>query len=228
MAKSLRSRAGKSGHDPRLSTTSSTPRPQTRKPAAQMPPPAPPVAPVAEFPVPSAEAVSVFQNAMQLLQRHRYSDAAGEFRALLDRFPREAALRERSQVYLALCDRELKRQPAAPRTIEERLTAATAALNDDDEAGAESLAKSGLADAPQHDLALYLLAAVEARRGANDAALRLLIRAAAVSPEIRAQARHDADFEDLHDLDAFRQLIDPPQSSGPRAGRRTRRGRSER
>ena len=40
-------------------------------------------------------------------------------------------------VYLALCERELARRPVEPRTTEERLTAATAALNngDDDRGG---------------------------------------------------------------------------------------------
>jgi hypothetical protein len=159
---------------------------------------------------------------MQSLQRHEYTDAAAGFRSLIADFPTESALCERSVVYLALCERELGRQPAAPRTIEERLTAATAALNDDDDAGAERLARSVLEDAPQQDLALYLLAAVEARRGDTDEALHLLSRAITVSPEIRAQARHDVDFEDLRELDAFRQLIDAPSGSG-QAHRRGKR-----
>jgi hypothetical protein len=164
---------------------------------------------------------------MQALQRHAYAEAADLYRAIVSGFPAEGALCERSNVYLSLCERELRRQPAAPKTVEERLTAATAALNDDDDAGAERLARSVLEDVPQHDLALYLLAAIEARRGEMDGALQLLERAIAVSPEIRAQARHDVDFEDLRDLEAFRQLIEIPLSPGPYA-RRARRGRVER
>jgi hypothetical protein len=77
-------------------------------------------------------------------------------------------------------------------------------------------------------LALYLLAAVSARRGETDEAVALLSRAAVVTPEVRAQARHDADFESLRDLDAFRLLIDPPvqATAAPAASiRRVRRGR---
>ncbi len=132
--------------------------------------------------------------------------AADAFRGLISNYPREGALCERSMVYVALCERELARQPVEPRTTEERLTAATAALNNGDDDRAASLALAVLSDTPQHDLALYLLAAVEARRGATDEALHLLGRAMAVNPEIRAQARHDADFEDLRDMDAFRDL----------------------
>jgi len=108
------------------------------------------------------------------------------------------------------------------------LTAATAALNDGDEDTAQKLARSVLAEAPQQDLALYLLAAIEARRGAPDDALLLLGRAIEVSPELRAQARHDADFEDLRGLEAFRQLIDIPAPQQTQTSRRPRRGRVER
>ena len=49
-------------------------------------------------------------------------------------------------------------------------------------------------------MALYLLAAVEARRGATDAALSYLGQTIEISPEARAQARYDADFEPLRNL----------------------------
>jgi hypothetical protein len=187
--------------------------------------------PVASTPVlavparPAAEAVSLFERAMQALQRHEYTAAADAFRGLISDYPREGALCERSLVYVALCERELTRRPVEPRTTEERLTAATAALNNGDDDQAESLARAVLSDVPQHDLALYLLAAVEARRGATDEALHLLGRAMAVNPEIRAQARHDADFEDLRDIDAFRDLIEAPLLPASDSPRRPRRNR---
>jgi TolA-binding protein len=176
-------------------------------------------------PRPAIEAVALFEQAMQALQQHDYTAAAEVFRGLMSDYPREGALRERSVVYLALCERELARRPPEPRTVEERLTAATAALNDGDDNRAEALAQAVLSDVPQHDLALYLLAAVEARRGALEEALHFLGRALAANPEIRAQARHDEDFEDLRDMDAFRDLIEapvPPSADGLRRPRRSR------
>lgn len=177
---------------------------------------------------PPSDAVSVFEKGMRALQRHAFADAADQFRAVLASFPKEGGLCDRSQVYLSLCERELRQRPAPPRTIEERVVAATAALNDGDDAQAEVFAKGVLTEVPRHDLALYLLAAVEARRGSTDAALSLLSQSLDVNPEIRAQARHDADFEDLRDLESFRQLIDPPVDQGTLASRRGRRGRVER
>jgi cytochrome c-type biogenesis protein CcmH/NrfG len=163
---------------------------------------------------------------MEALQRHRYGDAAGNFRMLLEKYPAERALLDRARVYLELCERELKRKPADPRTVEERLTAATAALNDNNDAEAERLARSVLADEARHDTAMYLLAAIEARRGATDAAMSYLSQTIAISPEAKAQARYDADFETLRGHPAFQELIETPAGGG--GPRRARRGRTER
>ncbi|HXT68606.1 MAG TPA: hypothetical protein VN700_02555 [Vicinamibacterales bacterium] len=162
---------------------------------------------------------------MEALQRHAYPDAATAFDAIVMGFPAERALLDRARVYLELCKREANRRPAAPKTIEERLTAATAALNKGDDQAAEEWARSVLGDDPRHDLALYLMAAVCARCGRVGDALEFLGKAIAISPEASTQARSDDDFTSLHDEDAFWTLTEPPIES---AGQRTRRGRSER
>jgi tetratricopeptide (TPR) repeat protein len=198
---------------------------KTRKPERSVvAPPAPAVSPTPRMmptpAAPDAGAVSLFQQAMESLQRKQYGAAADGFRAVLDRFPGERALADRSRVYLDLAQRELTRQEANPRTIEERVTAATAALNNDQDAEAERLVRSVLADDARHDLALYLMAALEARRGDTEAALTFLGRAIGVSPEVRAQARHDADFETLRPLEAFQLLVEPPTGAATAAPRK--------
>ena len=165
---------------------------------------------------------------MESMQRHAYADAATGFRTLLDRFPGERALLDRARVYLDLCERELRKRPAAPRTIEERLTAATAALNNGDLGRAEGLVQSVLSEDPRQDLALYILAAVEARRGRPDAALSRLREAIALSPEAGAQARFDADFESLFDHETFRALTGARPNNHYSLSRRGRRPRPER
>jgi len=159
---------------------------------------------------PSAEALALFQRGMEALQKHAYRDASTAFSAVVMGFPNERALLERARVYMELCERESCRRPPAPRTIEERLTAATAALNNGEDQAAEEFARSVLGDDPKHDLALYLLAAVFARRGSSAEALELLGKAIAISPEASAQARSDDDFMSLHDDDAFWTLTEPP------------------
>lgn len=172
-------------------------------------------------PGPGAEALSHYQRGMEALQRHAYHEAATAFQAVVMGFPGERALLDRARIYLELCQRESNRRPPLPKTIEERLTAATAALNNGDDEAAEELARSVLGDDPKHDLAMYLLAAIMARRGATTEALEFLAKAIALSPEASAQARADDDFTSLHDEDAFWNLTEPPiASAGPRRRRR--------
>lgn len=165
----------------------------------------------------------MFQRGMEAMQRHAYADAARAFQGILMGFPGERALVERTRVYLCLCEREVNRRPVAPKTLEERLTSATAALNNGNDADAAELARSVLGDDPKHDLALYLLAAIHARKGDLDEALSLLAKVLAITPEASAQARADADFAGLHELEAFWTLTEPPATpAGPRRARRAR------
>jgi tetratricopeptide (TPR) repeat protein len=217
MAKRARPKPGRQERKasrPDRSSSAATPESRAAHPA---PPPLPPIQP------PDAKAIALFQQAMDLVHRRRFEGAAEQFRQLLDLYPREGALLDRARVYLELAQRELNRKPANPRTVEERLTAATAALNNDEDAEAEQLVRSVLADDAKHDLALYLMAAIEARRSDQEAALSFLGRAIAVSPEVRAQARHDPDFDPMRSTEAFQMLVDPQLP--PASQRRLKRPR---
>jgi tetratricopeptide (TPR) repeat protein len=172
---------------------------------------------------PPPEAFEAYERAIRAMQRHEYADGAAEFQTLIERFPGERALLDRARVHIELCQRELQNQ--TPKSLEERMTAATASLNDDDEKRAEALAKGVLAEDGDHDMALYLLAVVEMRRRSPDGALAYLRRAVEISPEAAAQARLDADFEAMRDLDAFKVLTDTHSPAAPREARRARRGR---
>ena len=160
---------------------------------------------------PDPEAVGLFERGMTLLQRHDFNAALGLFDQLQDRFPAEGPLLDRARVYAARCRRELA-PPAEDQSpsISTRLTAATAALNNGDDRLAEQLVSSVLDDAANHDHGLYLMAVVHARRGRISAAVDALRHAIAVSPEIRIQARHDADFDALRGHDAFDQVVAAP------------------
>jgi hypothetical protein len=202
-----------------LSRTSRSNR-EAGSPASQAQPQviwAPPVGIPLAVP-PGPDAVSVFERALNSLQRHDYRAALTAFEQLQDGFPAEAALRDRARSYASLCRRQLDRsQVAAPKTVEERLTAATAALNNGEDSGALDLVTEVLDEMPGHELGMYLLAVVQARRGATAAALEALRGAIAASPETRVQARHDADFHALRDNDLFRRLTtDAPPGSANR------------
>jgi tetratricopeptide (TPR) repeat protein len=179
----------------------------------RQPPPPPPPPPLATPKPPSADAVSGFERGMAQLQRHDYAGARTTFQGLLDNFPSEGFLTDRARVYLQLADRELQRRPAS--SVEERLTAATAALNNNDDAEAGRLAESAFKDDRSADLAAYLMAIVAARQGRTDDALKHIKTAIEINPESRVQARQDEEFDILLELDEFHALTEAPPAPSP-------------
>jgi tetratricopeptide (TPR) repeat protein len=119
-----------------------------------------------------------------------------------------------------VCERELATATPEPRTLEERLVAATVAINAGDYDRALTLLARVLEEAPDHDHARYMAGVAHALRREPEAALDQLRRAIALNPENRALARQDPDLAGLHGLEAFRELLEAP---APPAGARRRR-----
>jgi tetratricopeptide (TPR) repeat protein len=178
----------------------------------QTPPPTPPT-PLAAPKPPTADSIASFERGMTELQRHNYSAAKVAFQKLLDTFPNEGFLTDRARVYLNLAERELQKRPAS--SVEERLTAATAALNNNDDAEAGRLAESAYRDDKSQDLAVYLMAIVAARQGRTEDALAHIKKAIEINPESRVQARQDEEFDILLDLDEFHTLTEAPPTPAP-------------
>jgi hypothetical protein len=73
-------------------------------------------------------AVVLFERGFRSLQQREFAGAAALLRSVIASFPEEKELHERARVYLAICERQMA--PAtAPRTFEERVCAATLAIN---------------------------------------------------------------------------------------------------
>ena len=144
--------------------------------------------------------------------RPRYS------RASCGSIPEEKELHERVRQYLNICYRQITPKEAAPQTQEERLYAATLAIN----GGRYDQALANLRlvrdEDPDNDHALYMLAVAHAQRGEPAEAIAHLERAIALNPENRALAKGDPDLEPLRADDAFRTALDTP--SAPRSDRR--------
>ncbi len=175
--------------------------------------PTPPLAPISAVRSPSAEAIKAFEQAMSALQRHDYKTASTTFETILSQFPNEGFLADRARVYLELATRELRRRPAGGGNIEERLTAATLALNNHNDVEAARLAADVLNEDASQDLAEYLLAVVASRGGDVETALAHLRSAISLNPECRLQARQDEEFDPLMDSDDFHALIEPPTAA---------------
>jgi tetratricopeptide (TPR) repeat protein len=194
------------------------------KGAAARPARAPEPAAVAPPPAPRKpgyyEALAMYENGVRALQRHDYPGAATQFRTIMERYPEERELQERSHLYLRVCERETARRPATPQTPQERVYAATVALNAGDTAAALDHLTRALTDAPESDHAHYIMSVALASKGDSARALEHLRQAITLNPENRALARQDPDLEPLRHSEDFRDLTE-----GVTAGRSKARKR---
>ena len=161
---------------------------------------------------------------MRALQEHRFSDAAGAFRGVLAQYPEEKELIERVRVYLTACERQLRASSSEPQDQEERLYAATLALNAGDIDRALRHLEAVVAEDGDHDGALYMLGVGHALRNDAGTALMYLQRAIARNPANCLVALRDGDLERLLQDESIRAALEAAAaaSADPQSGARTR------
>lgn len=164
------------------------------------------------------EAVARYEQGFEALQRRQYGRAADLLRSVLTEYPEEKELHERVRLYLNICERQAAPREANPRTVEERVYAATLALNAGRYDAAVDHLRAVLSEQPGHDHAEYMLAVIATARGRPADALGHLQRALEFNPDNRALALHDPDLEPLRDNEGFRAVIDA--APAPRTDRR--------
>jgi len=183
----------------------SEPRPVRSKPS--VPPLAVPQATNGPKPA-HVEAVGLYEQGVAALQAHDYARASSILRSVLSRYPGERELHERVHLYLNICDRHMAPRAASPSTPEERVFAATLAINSGSYDDALAHLRRATSESPDHDHAWYMLASVLALREETDQAVQVLLRAIELNPENRAMARHDPDLEHLREHDAVRTALE--------------------
>jgi tetratricopeptide (TPR) repeat protein len=154
------------------------------------------------------EAVARYEHGMRAFQERRFADAADAFRAILSQYPEEKELADRVRVYLLACERQVRTDATEPRTLEERLYAATLALNAGKVDDAMRHLTAVVAQDPNHDGALYMLGVVHALREEAAAAVSYLQRAIEQNPENRALALQDSDLERLLQDGSIRAVLE--------------------
>ena len=161
------------------------------------------------------EAVALYEHGLEALQRHDYAAAENRFNSVLRQFPDEKELHERVRLYLNICQRQTRAQATSPRTVDERLYAATLAINGGNYDQALLHLHLVRDEDPDNDHALYMLAVAHAQRGEHAEAVAHLERAIALNRENRALAKSDPDLQPLHDDDSFRAALEAAPSARP-------------
>jgi outer membrane protein assembly factor BamD (BamD/ComL family) len=168
------------------------------------------------------EAVALYEQGLEKLQRHDYHGAAQLFDTVLAQYAEEKELHERVKLYLNVCQRQISTSLSAPHTVEERLYASTLALNGGRYDEAISHLRLVRDEDPDNDHALYMLAVAHAQRGEFAEAVAHVERAIAINPENRALAKTDPDLDPVRDDEAFRAALEAPATFRPERRRPVR------
>ena len=200
-------------------------RTKTLKPPrnwARVPEPTPAAA--APLPKPEhAEALALYEQGVAAVQSHDYSRASSVLRSVLTRYPGEKELHERVRLYLNVCERHMAPHALSPSNPEERVFAATLAINAGRYDEALEHLRTASAESPDHDHALYMLASVLVLRDQAEEAVPILLRAIELNPDNRAMARHDPDLEPLRQHENVRsalEVVNPPKDDRRKTPRR--------
>ena len=169
-----------------------------------------PRAPVVKIREAYAKAVALYERGLKALQRKHYPWAAAAFRQVLERFPEERELHERARLYLNVCERETKPRSKTPKSVNERILAATLALNRRDVDEALSLLRRTASSHRKHDHIQYMLALAHALRNDVETASEHLAQAIALNPNNRLQAKQEPDFDSIRATQLFRDAIKTP------------------
>jgi tetratricopeptide (TPR) repeat protein len=148
-----------------------------------------------------------YQSAVQLLQQGRFEKARNALENLLPTAPAE--YRERCQMYLTTCERQLEGHSLVFQTPEEHYDYAVSQLNTGYYEEAREQLESILAAHPEADYAYYGLALLDSIAGRTQDCLGNLARAIELNPKNRLQARSDSDFQSMVDDPRFTELLYP-------------------
>ena len=158
-------------------------------------------------PVATSPAFQHYQAAVQLLQQGKYEKALAALEKLLPEAPPE--LKERCQMYICTCQRQMEKVQLAFETPEEHYDYAISQLNTGYYEEARDQFNAILGRYPQADYVHYGLAVLEAITGRTQECLHSLSQAIDLNPKNRLQARVDNDFQNMVDDPRFTELLYP-------------------
>ena len=155
----------------------------------------------------TASAFQHYQAAVLLLQQGKFDRALAAFEKLLLTAPVE--IRERCNMYITTCQRQVERPALTFATPEENFDYAVSQLNTGYYEEAREQFNNILSGYPEADYAYYGLAVLDAISGQPQECLEHLARSIEMNPKNRLQARVDNDFQSMTDDPRFTELLYP-------------------
>jgi tetratricopeptide (TPR) repeat protein len=171
--------------------------------------------------------MEVFERGFRELQVRNFKEAARVLSSIIHGYPDEKELHERARVYIAICERQIEsKRDRTPKTVEERINAATVAINRGAYAeGLDLLRPVAKKDESENDAVHYMIAVAHAGLGDAPAAVASLQQAIELNPENRFLAAQDGDLDPIRATAAFVAVLENPPSPRRRPATRARSAR---
>jgi tetratricopeptide (TPR) repeat protein len=156
------------------------------------------------------QAIEAFERGIKAVGKRDFEKALSTFDELIEAYPEERDVVERARAYRTLAERSLteaKRTSFRPKGFEDLVNHGVFLHNRGEYEEALKFLRQAAEIHPRNEHVLYCLAATAARAGDTPAALKALRSAIGLSPDNRAQARVDSDFDPIRDEDEFVELV---------------------
>jgi tetratricopeptide (TPR) repeat protein len=161
------------------------------------------------------QAIEAFEKGVKAIGKRDFERAQAAFDEVIESYPEERDVVERARAYRAACERSLteaKRGSFRPKGLEDLVNHGVFLHNRGEYEEALKFLRQAAEMHPRNEHVLYCLAATAARAGDTPAALKALRSAIGVSPDNRAHARVDSDFDPIRDDEEFVELVYPKAS----------------
>jgi tetratricopeptide (TPR) repeat protein len=154
-----------------------------------------------------AQALTLYESALRLMQEGKYEKAHSAFNQMLGAAPGDLA--ERIRMYINACLQQISKGKTSFLSDEERYDYAISLLNEGNYEDARTELKQIITENDRADYAFYGLAVLASMTGDAHNCLEHLTEAIRLNGKNRIQARADSDFQDMADDPRFTELLYP-------------------
>lgn len=154
-------------------------------------------------------ALKDYEKGIALLQKRSYAEALAAFRDVVETFPDESEICDRSRQYVSICEERLPGKGTRGSGPTDHFHVGVYHLNRAETEAAIREFEKALQKEPQSDMVHYAIASAYALAGEKTRAVAALQEAIRLNDKNRVYAQNDADFDRIRDEHEFIQLVEP-------------------
>lgn len=153
------------------------------------------------------KALSLYSQAIKDFRKGDYEKATASFESLIEKFPEEFELADRSRVYLTICKRGDRKESVSLKTLDDYLFYGQMKINQADYEGALKLLEKALEFKKEEAKIYFLMATAYVLSGHQEESLEALKKAIQKDKSMAILAQNEPDFQPLWEDKRFKVLV---------------------